>query len=114
MPLQFRCETCHTPYEVKDELAGKRTRCLKCQAPLQVPIASQGQVSKNAAVEEPVSQEKLMREILDAFEDEAPATHTRLGYRLGMLFMAMAMLLLPALYVLLIVLVAAGVCFHAI
>jgi hypothetical protein len=37
MPIQFHCETCRTAYTVKDELAGKRTKCAKCRAALQVP-----------------------------------------------------------------------------
>jgi hypothetical protein len=37
MPIEFQCQTFQTPYAVKNELAGKRTKCLKCQSLLHVP-----------------------------------------------------------------------------
>jgi len=30
MPFEFRCPHCNTGYNVKDELAGKKTKCKKC------------------------------------------------------------------------------------
>ena len=38
MKIEFRCNNCGTRYKVKEELAGKKTRCKKCEQPLEVPF----------------------------------------------------------------------------
>lgn len=37
MPISFSCSDCGRQYKVKDELAGKRTKCKDCGSPIQVP-----------------------------------------------------------------------------
>lgn len=37
MPIAFQCPKCRAPYKVKDELAGKKAACKKCQHVMTVP-----------------------------------------------------------------------------
>lgn len=37
MPITFSCDVCNTPYTLKDEFAGRKLRCQKCQTVLLVP-----------------------------------------------------------------------------
>ncbi len=41
MPIIVRCE-CGQQFQAKDELAGKRLKCPKCQRPLQIPASGTG------------------------------------------------------------------------
>src|ERR1700722_6760511 len=38
--IAFSCTGCATSFSVKDELAGKKTKCPKCGVSLLVPVAS--------------------------------------------------------------------------
>lgn len=40
MPIVINCQACKAKFSVKDELAGKRIRCIKCKEILNVPSAS--------------------------------------------------------------------------
>ncbi|MBI2190595.1 MAG: STAS domain-containing protein [Planctomycetes bacterium] len=40
MPIKFKCNSCQAVLVVKDELAGKKGLCPKCQKPITVPAAS--------------------------------------------------------------------------
>ena len=37
MPINVECSVCRTNFRVRDEFAGKRGKCVKCRAPLDVP-----------------------------------------------------------------------------
>ena len=37
MPIAVRCPSCSASFSVKDEYAGKRTKCPKCGGPLSIP-----------------------------------------------------------------------------
>ena len=37
MAIRVRCENCHAQFSARDELAGKRGKCPKCQAAICVP-----------------------------------------------------------------------------
>lgn len=39
MPIRVQCGACSINYNVPDTLAGKRLKCKKCEAPIQVPAA---------------------------------------------------------------------------
>jgi hypothetical protein len=38
MPIQFACASCGQSYTVKDEFAGRTTKCRKCTKPVTVPV----------------------------------------------------------------------------
>ncbi|HEX8340496.1 MAG TPA: HEAT repeat domain-containing protein [Tepidisphaeraceae bacterium] len=40
MAIQFACEQCGTQFSVKDEFAGRKTKCKKCQAIITIPLTS--------------------------------------------------------------------------
>jgi hypothetical protein len=42
--IRFACPDCGKGYSVKNELAGKRTRCLACKASLTVPASSEPEI----------------------------------------------------------------------
>jgi LSD1 subclass zinc finger protein len=42
MPIQVVCDTCRSPYTLKDEFAGKKVRCKECQTIIVVPDAVPG------------------------------------------------------------------------
>ncbi len=37
MPIDFSCQSCGQSYRVKDEFAGRTTKCRKCSQPVTVP-----------------------------------------------------------------------------
>jgi Zn-dependent protease with chaperone function len=104
------CPACHSQLKVEDSLAGKRCRCPRCKGAMQVPVAppsvdpapppspspSAGPAAK------PLSSKKRLAAILDAFEGEFPRVRSTLAYRLGILFVTFAVLLLPLIYLALI------------
>src|SRR5262245_29300075 len=38
--IQFRCPHCRQLYEVKDDVAGKKTKCRNCKQTFTVPVAA--------------------------------------------------------------------------
>lgn len=58
MPIRCRCPGCKTPYELAEQLAGKKVRCKKCQTSFAVPAPAR-------AKEEPPLVEEI-EEVLDA------------------------------------------------
>lgn len=40
MPISARCPKCSAAFRVKDEYAGKRTKCPKCGGPMSIPAAN--------------------------------------------------------------------------
>jgi hypothetical protein len=52
LAIAFQCPTCQKPYKVKDELAGKKSACIKCKTIIVVPAVSQlTAVGDSAALE---------------------------------------------------------------
>src|SRR5207244_12386514 len=92
----------------------------KCQAVLRVPrpsAASADHGGRVGEVEAPAPadpRQELLRQILGAFQGDLPPLRRTSTYRLGILSVAGAMLLLPVLYVALIALIILLVAWHAI
>ncbi len=105
MTIAVSCGSCQAALRVKDAFAGKRVRCTRCGAPLEIPAPD-----PVAAPDDPNAR---MRELLDAFRGEVPRRRTSVSYRVGVLLVAAAMLLLPAVYVALIAGVAFLLYYHA-
>ncbi len=40
MPISVTCPSCQTPYNLADQLAGKKVKCQKCQGAIDVPAAA--------------------------------------------------------------------------
>ena len=116
MPIQFECRLCRTPYSVRDELAGKRTKCAKCRTPLNVPEhpAQDERASGEESPERRLSKKELMNEILQSFEGEAPLIRSTPAYRFGMACAALLLVALPVLYLLVIGAAAGVVGYHAV
>jgi hypothetical protein len=125
---------------VKDAFAGKRGKCPNCLAVVDVPPPAESETGYRLAADpaeavapKPLktlteqvlkkqrpdrvrierSRAELLRTIFESFEGEVPRARTTLGYRLGMLLVMFALLLLPAIYLLLIAGVGFGVYWHA-
>lgn len=48
MPIAVQCQGCKTTFKVKDELAGRRAKCPKCQGILEVPARQPADIAKSA------------------------------------------------------------------
>ena len=120
MTIPLICNSCQAAFQLKDTLAGKRCRCPKCQAVLHVPMPPPTAAQKregcgDVPASEPADpRQQLLRQILAAFQaDLSPSRRTR-TYRLSMLLVAAAMLLLPLLYLALVASIVFLVGWHAI
>jgi len=127
--IKVTCVSCHSTFVVKDDFGGKRGKCPKCRAVVDVPLAAAvdsapglaaqaaetmaaqplNKESKQNAKQKPAarpaaerSEAELVRMILAAFDGEVPRVRTALGYRLGIVLVTFALLLLPVVYLLLI------------
>lgn len=65
MPIEISCDECPFESEVKNALAGKRVKCPKCQAVIQVPAA----VDED---DEPPARPKPKPRVVEEDEDDAP------------------------------------------
>ncbi len=124
MSIALTCPTCQAAFKVKPEYAGKRGQCPRCKTALQVPLTGEPRpaapAERSKAPTLPASREcerpeaaALMRRVLDAFDGDIPPGRTTVGYRVGILFVTAAMLLLPVLYLLLIAGVGYALTWHA-
>src|SRR5262245_26532307 len=57
MPIAATCSSCKTTFRVKDEHAGKRGTCPRCQAPVEIPAAAPVPRSGPAPKQQVVMQE---------------------------------------------------------
>jgi Zn-dependent protease with chaperone function len=115
MTIAVTCGSCQATFRVKDEHAGKRGKCPRCQAAVEVP-APRGPEPKDAAVPRPAAgapQERLLREILGAFQGDIQPVRRTAGYAVGALILTVAMLVLPALYLALIAGIGYLLYYHA-
>ncbi|MCE9526264.1 MAG: zinc-ribbon domain-containing protein, partial [Planctomycetales bacterium] len=120
MPISVTCPKCSTTLKVKDELAGKRGKCPKCQGPVQIPTAEQSAVKTWLAVTAPKRSETAVKlavpatmeerraKVLDPLAGILEKPQAPFSFRFRMLLAAMAICLLPALYTVLILLFGGG------
>jgi Zn-dependent protease with chaperone function len=116
MTISVTCGSCKAAFRVKDEHAGKRGKCPRCQAAVEIPSPLAPDEKKGVPLRQSAAgtaPHLVMREIREAFQgDIQPVPRTAL-YRAGILILTVAMLVLPALYVALVAAVAYLLCFHA-
>jgi Zn-dependent protease with chaperone function len=116
MAISVTCGSCKTAFRVKDEHAGKRGKCPRCQAALEVPSPSPPDEKKVAPMRRPAagaSPQLVMRGILQAFQGDIQPVRRTVAYRMGIVILTGAMLLLPALYLGILTAVAYLLYFHA-
>jgi Zn-dependent protease with chaperone function len=92
MTIAVTCCSCRTTFRVKDEHAGKRGKCPRCQTAINVPATTEPE--PQPAILKSLS----IRDILNAFHgviDPVPRTG---AYRVGIVIVTLAMLLLPVIY----------------
>src|SRR5437870_2914992 len=98
MPIPVTCEHCQAAFKAKDTAAGMRGRCPRCQkiiaipsllANRPVPRSSKGQIKR----------ELQLQDIIRAFEGEIEPIRATWLYRFGLFCVAVAMILLPIIYV---------------
>jgi predicted Zn finger-like uncharacterized protein len=120
--MLISCSHCQARYTVPDAASGKQATCAKCKQPFVVAaqsVAASGQavrkatsrpVAAQADVAAPKSRPSRLseRELMAAFVGEMPRRRRRIGYHLGIVSSAAAMLVLPLVYFGLIGLVARG------
>lgn len=115
MSIAVTCSSCKTTFQVKDEHEGKRGKCPHCQAVVKIPqlldiVADEPPPLRRPPREAP---RLVERDIVDAFEDDIEPVKRTAAYGVGILFVAIAMLVLPALYILFLFGVASLLFFHA-
>lgn len=115
MSIDVTCGSCKTKFRVKDEHEGKRGKCPRCQANVEIPqlldiIANELPPSRRPPRETP---RLTRRDILVAFQGDIEPVKRTASYGVGILFVAIAMLILPALYILLLIGIAYLLFFHA-
>lgn len=115
MTIAVTCGSCKTTFRVKDEAEGKRGKCPRCQAIVEIPqLLDIIDDAPPPAKRPPREKSRLVeRDILDAFEDEIEPVRRTATYGVGILFVSIAMLVLPALYILLLFGLASLLFFHA-
>src|SRR5262249_55138977 len=116
MAISLTCPTCNAAFRVKDEHAGRRGKCPHCQTTVDVPVPETPAPKPSRAARRDAvvaSQQLVMQEILEAFDGEVAPVRTTPGYRVALAFVAVAMLLLPALYLALIAAVGFALFYHA-
>ncbi len=97
MAIAVTCTSCRSTFRVNAAHAGKRGRCPHCRTFLDVP-AEDAPPLPPPEPGAPVDSNRLMREILDAFQGNIAPVRVTLAYRVGVLLVTAAMLLLPLLY----------------
>ncbi len=50
MPIEFSCQACGQAYSVKDEFAGRTTKCRKCAKPVTVPLPAEPELEPLGAL----------------------------------------------------------------
>src|SRR5438270_6481316 len=109
MTISVTCGCCKATFRAKDEHAGKRGKCPRCQAALEIPPPLAPQ-DKNAAIAQrpraKASPHLVMQQILQAFQGDIQPTPRTAAYRVSILFLTLGLLVLPALYLALIAAIA--------
>ncbi len=128
MSITVTCDACSHTLKVKDELAGKRGKCPKCQATIVIPALSAVTGTTTTRVippkpalppsdtkptnttpvhaapqsRPPLSAAEIRSQVLDAFPTSLERPKTPLGFKLRVLVTAGVVLLFPLLYALLV------------
>ncbi|MEN6452519.1 MAG: M48 family metalloprotease [Thermoguttaceae bacterium] len=118
MAIAVTCSKCRASFRVKDELAGRRGKCPKCQELLTVPAAAP---TPTAAVKPGVVETQPSGSspgispgsVLAAFHGKIEPVPSTWTYRLGLLLVGLVMVLLPLVYLGVICLVAWAMYLHA-
>jgi Zn-dependent protease with chaperone function len=100
---------------VKDEHAGKRGKCPRCQTAVEVPALTPPD-DRPAPRRPPAagaSPHLALQEILQAFQGTIQPVRRTLAYKVGIVVLTLAMLVLPALYLALIAAIAYLLYYHA-
>ncbi|MGI8982499.1 MAG: hypothetical protein ACR2FY_24975 [Pirellulaceae bacterium] len=113
MPISFTCPQCGTTLKVNEELAGRRGKCPKCQAAVQIPAGERAAAKPTAVVlvtkaEVPASPEERRASVLVPLTGSIEKLQSPVSFRLRMMLAAMAICLLPVLYVVFILLLGGG------
>ncbi|MBC7856915.1 MAG: hypothetical protein IAF94_26085 [Pirellulaceae bacterium] len=116
MPISVTCPQCGTTLKVKDELAGKRGKCPRCQGAVQIPAGERTEakapagVARNstAKVEFTASPEERRAGVLAPLTGSIEKLQSPFSFRMRMLLAAMATCLVPVLYLALILLFGGG------
>src|SRR5207244_7380804 len=110
------CGCCKTAFRVRDEHAGKRGKCPRCQAAVEVPSPPAPHEKNAAPTRRPAAggpPHLVMQEMLGACRGDVQPARKRASYGVGILALAVVMPVLPALYLALVGAVAYLLYFHA-
>ena len=117
MPVSLTCR-CKKVLTVPDKLIGKSTMCPGCGEFLDVrdpndpAVRAEREAEERRKAAEPTTKE-LKALVRDAIDGDIEPVRRTAGYRIGVAFVAAAVLALSAMYVGLILLVVAGLYWHA-
>src|SRR5262249_46772959 len=116
MTIAFTCHSCSATIRVKPELAGKRGKCPRCSALVQIPvehIRGQEKVLPKPRSIDGEWKHLVLQKALHAFQGNIAPVRRTLSYRIGIVVVASAMVTLPAIYVGLIVAIGYLLYLHA-
>lgn len=128
--IHVTCPHCQTSFGAREEHAGRRAKCPKCQGLLQVPETPtirvargatpasvgrlEGRAPSPAPATNPATPTDSSQAILAAFQGTLEPVRVSLRYRLGIVLVAVVMVVLPLVYVALIGLACWGLYLHAV
>jgi Zn-dependent protease with chaperone function len=116
MTISVTCGSCKAAFRVKDENAGKRGKCPRCQAAVEVPplpAPDEKKVGPKRRAAAGAPPHLVLQEILQAFRGDIPPVRRTAAYHVGILLLTAAVLVLPALYLALVAAVAYLLYYHA-
>ena len=108
MAITAHCSSCGATLQVKDEFAGRKGKCPKCQASIRIPekAVAPAAAPKTTAPTAPVQQPKLPADpaaiqeaILGAFDSRMTPPAVPLGRKLFTVAVAGVLLILPLFYI---------------
>jgi hypothetical protein len=140
MAIRVQCPSCRGVFQARDELAGRRGKCPKCTAAIQVPAkavaapveparvaAASGRAPAVVAATTPAAsaqppnkqpaarrQVELLRELQTAFRGNIRPVRVSIVYRMGIVVCAVVMVLLPLAYLALIGVACFACYYHAV
>ena len=113
MAIAVTCGSCQASIRVKEEHAGKTGKCPRCRATVEIPRPMEPFEVPTVREERSTGEPLDLRAILQSFSGSISPVRTTAFYRVGIVILTVAMLVLPLLYLALIAGIAWLLVYHA-